>query len=183
VQSLREAGLDVPVACTRKHFPGTRVLAAKAVRAGGAVMHSHGLSTLLIRPEHRAFIEPPRQAAAIERLKSLQPEMLVVAQVDTFDDALALAHAGADVLQLEQFEPAQLQALRMTLSTRGLQPLIAPAGGVTLSNAVEYARAGADFLVTSVPYLAAPADIRVVLSAPPKAPRSRIMPRAAVTAG
>ena len=167
VDALRQAGFDLPLVCTRKNFPGTRALAAKAVRAGGAVMHRLGLSeTLLVFPEHRAFIAPALQAAAIEALRRRQPEKRVVVEVGTLDDALAMARAGADVLQLERFAPAQLQALRAALSTLDLHPLLAPAGGVTLANAVDYARAGADFLVSSAPYFAAPADIRVRLGPP-----------------
>jgi molybdenum transport protein len=55
------AAKGLPVACTRKQAPGTKALAVKAVRAGGATLHRLGLSeTLLVFPEHRAFLaEPP----------------------------------------------------------------------------------------------------------------------------
>jgi len=57
VGALREQGLVQPLACTRKTWPGGRALAARAVWAGGAVMHRLGLSeTLLVFPEHRVFI-------------------------------------------------------------------------------------------------------------------------------
>ncbi len=167
VDAVKAAGFDVPLACTRKNFPGTRFWVAKAVRAGGGVMHRLGLSeTLLVFPEHRSFIEPARQAAAIRSLRRAQPEKRVVVEVGSFEDAIAMAQAGADVLQLERFTPAQLQALRASLSSLSLTPMLAPAGGVTLANAVEFARAGADFLVSSSPYFAPPADIRVVLRPP-----------------
>ncbi len=162
VDALHDAGHDIPLACTRKNFPGTRALSAKAVRAGGAVMHRLGLSeTLLVFPEHRVFIDPAAQADAIARLRRRQPEKRVVVEVGSAEEAIAMAQAGADVLQLERFSPAQLSELRASLWALGLKPLLAPAGGVTLANAVDYARAGADFLVSSAPYFAAPADIRV----------------------
>jgi len=164
VDALRDAGFDLPLACTRKNFPGTRSLAAKAVRCGGAVMHRLGLSeTLLVFPEHRGFMPADKQASAIAQLRRRQPEKRVVVEVGTEDEALVMARAGADVLQLERFTPPQLQALRGTLSAQGLHPMLAPAGGVTLSNAVDFARAGADFLVSSAPYFAPPADIQVRL--------------------
>jgi molybdenum transport protein len=55
------AAKGLPVACTRKQAPGTKALAVKAVRAGGATLHRLGLSeTLQAFPAHRAFLaEPP----------------------------------------------------------------------------------------------------------------------------
>jgi molybdenum transport protein len=162
VASLRAEGFDTPVACTRKTFPGTRWLAARAVRAGGCVMHRLGLSeTLLVFPEHLAFIDAGVRVAALAALRRSQPEKRLVVEVGESDEALAMAQAGAEVLQLERFTPAALQALRERLAAAGLAPLLAPAGGVTLANALGYARAGADFLVTSAPYFAPPADVQV----------------------
>ena len=54
-------------------------------------------------------------------------------------------------LLLQGDRPAQLAALRDNLHRHGLRVRLAPAGGVTAANAVAYARAGADFLVTSLP--------------------------------
>jgi molybdenum transport protein len=50
------------------------------------------------------------------------------------------------------------------LSTLPSRPLVAAAGGVKASNAADYARAGADILVTSAPYAATPRDVSVVFS-------------------
>ena len=45
------------------------------------------------------------------------------------------------------------------------RPLIAAAGGVTPANAAAYAQAGADVLVSSAPYSAAPKDVAVSMQA------------------
>ena len=164
VGALQAAGCPLPLACTRKTFPGTRRLAAEAVRAGGGTMHRLGLSeSLLVFPEHRAFIAPDQMAVALAALRAAQPEKRLVVEVGNEDDALATARAGAEVLQLERFTPAALQALRGRLQAEGLAPMLAPAGGVTLANAVDYARAGASFLVSSAPYFAPPAEVQVCI--------------------
>lgn len=166
VDALRAEGFATPLACTRKNFPGTRAIAAKAVRAGGAVMHRLGLSeTLLVFPEHRAFIAPQNLSAALAALIAAQPEKRVVAEVGSADEALALARAGVELLQLERFTPTALQALRQQLRAEGLAPKLVPAGGVTRANALDYARAGADLLVSSAPYFAPPADVKVRIEA------------------
>jgi len=164
VRSLREAGFSQPLACTRKNWPGGRALAARGVWAGGAVMHRLGLSeTLLVFPEHRLFLSP--DLAALAAARQAQPEKKLVVEVGNDEDAFTVARLGADVLQLERFSPTALAALRERLHRAGLHPLIAPAGGVTAANALDYARAGADLLVSSAPYFAAPADVKVVFEA------------------
>ncbi len=167
---LRDAGFAQPLACTRKNWPGGRALAARGVRAGGAVMHRLGLSeTLLVFPEHRAFLAPETLAATLAAVRAAQPEKKLVVEVGSADEALACARAGVDVLQLERFAPEALAALRQRLDAAGLHPLLAPAGGVTAANALAFARAGADLLVSSAPYFAPPADVKVVI-APALAP-------------
>lgn len=163
VQALREAGFELPVACTRKTWPGARALAVRAVTAGGAVMHRLGLSeSLLVFPEHRRFLADEALLPSLVALRRRQPEKRLVVEVTDADEAVRLAAAGVEVLQLERFSPAALAALRERLHDQGLHPLLAPAGGVKLDNAVAYARAGADLLVSSAPYLAPPADVKVV---------------------
>jgi molybdenum transport protein len=162
VDALAGAGFHLPVACTRKNFPGTRGFAARAVRDGGGIMHRLGLSeTLLVFPEHLGFVAAADRPALLAAVRRQQPEKRLVVEAGSPADALAMARAGADVLQLERFAPAAVAALRAELQALGPHPQLAPAGGVTLSNAVDYARSGADLLVTSWPYFAPPADVKV----------------------
>ncbi|MBK9613966.1 MAG: ModD protein [Uliginosibacterium sp.] len=165
LQTLKQAGFDLPLACTRKNFPGTRALSVKAVQAGGAVAHRLGLSeTLLVFPDHRVFVDNAALPARLAQLRRRAPEKKLVIEVATIDEALHLAECGADVLQLERFSPEELQACKEAVQSRGLHVLLAPAGGVTVQNAVAYARAGADFLVSSAPYFAPPRDVKVIFS-------------------
>jgi molybdenum transport protein len=162
VRSLREAGFTTPLACTRKNFPGTRRWAAEAVQAGGGVMHRLGLSeSLLVFPEHRALLGEAESLARVAALRRSQPEKTLVVEVTDAAEALAMARAGAQVLQLERFSPAALAALKQRLRDEGLPVRLAPAGGVSLANALAYAQAGADLLVSSAPYFAPPMDVKV----------------------
>ena len=76
-----------------------------------------------------------------------------------------MARAGADVLQLEKFSPADVALTVKQLQQTGLAVLLAVAGGVNAQNAADFARAGADILVTSAPYWAAPCDVKVLFGA------------------
>jgi len=154
------AANGTPVACTRKNVPGTKVLSAKAVRAGGGIMHRLGLSeTLLVFPEHLLFLDEA-PARIIERLRRAQPEKKVVVEVTRLEDARRWAEAGADVLQLEKLSPEAVAACRAALGS-GVRPVLAVAGGLRAENAAAYAAAGADLLVTSAPYSAPPKDVQV----------------------
>lgn len=163
--ALQQAGLGTPVACTRKNLPGTKLLASKAVRAGGGSMHRLGLSeTLLIFPEHQIFLsETPAQT--VSRLKAALPEKKIVVEVKDIASALTWADAGADVLQLEKFSPEALAECAGKLAGYPHRPILAAAGGINAQNAVAYARAGADMLVTSSPYYGKPADVQVTFEA------------------
>lgn len=158
-----DAAPGVTVACTRKNFPGSKDISIKAVMAGGAVMHRMGLSeTLLVFPEHRAFLSgPPEEWIAALRRKA--PEKKIVVEAGSIEEAIALAEAGADVIQLEKLPPDAARAV--IAATRGLTPapVVAPAGGVTEANAAAYAAAGCRLLVTSAPFFGQPADVKVTL--------------------
>lgn len=163
------AANGVTVACTRKNVPGTKALSAKAVRAGGGIMHRLGLSeTLLLFAEHRLFLsESPAQT--IQKLRQAQPEKKIVVEVASVEEAGFWADAGCDVLQLEKFTPDAVAACRLAIHSRAgpCHPLLAAAGGIRADNASAYVAAGADFLVTSSPYTAPPKDVQVIFGRAP----------------
>lgn len=153
------------IACTRKTFPGAKAPSLRAVVAGGGVPHRLGLSdSILVFPEHRAFLDGDL-TGHLARLRARYPEKKVVAEACGTDDALALAWAGVDVLQLEKFSPDGVAEVARALAAMPRPPLLAAAGGIGAANAEAYARAGAKVLVTSSPYWAKPAEVQVRIEA------------------
>lgn len=164
VDVARSAHPEIGIACTRKNFPGTKAAAIKAILAGGASPHRLGLSeTLLIFAEHRAFLGDEKPLATVRRLRRQWPERAIVAEVGDLAEALCWAGAGADIVQLEKLPPEAVTQLKAGLA--GSHIRIAAAGGINSANAVAYALAGADILVTSAPYFAPPRDVAVSLTA------------------
>jgi molybdenum transport protein len=155
----------IAVACTRKNVPGTKRFAVAAVKAGGAVMHRLGLSeTVLVFPEHRAFLREVPLAELVEQLRRAAPEKRLVIEATTFQEAVEAAVAGFDVIQAEKFAPAEIASLvaRMkAMASVWNRPVVAAAGGIRADNVAAYAQAGADLVVTSSPYLARPRDVQV----------------------
>ena len=166
VQAARAVNPTIVVACTRKTFPGAKAISLKAIMAAGAAPHRIGLSeTVLVFPEHRVFLAGSSLASALARLKMACPERKIVVEVNHSEEALVAAQAGADVVQLEKFPPDIVATLVARMAEVAPHAKVAAAGGVNLANAADYARAGAHILVTSAPYFAPPADIKVIISA------------------
>jgi molybdenum transport protein len=165
VDAARAVAPDIAVECTRKSLPGTRAVAVRAVLAGGASMHRLGLSdTVLIFAEHAAFAGGwPAVCARIGALKRRHPGRAITAEAHTADDALALARASVDVVQVDKFAPDAVRALVEATRSLAPRPAIAAAGGINADNAAAYAATGCAALVTSSPYWARPADIRVTI--------------------
>lgn len=154
---------NIAVACTRKNVPGTKRFAVAAVKAGGAIMHRLGLSeTVLVFPEHRAFLGKEPFVGLVERLRRIAPEKRLVVEVNTLEAAIVAASVGFDVIQAEKFTPAQVALLVARMAAIGRsRPVVAVAGGIHAGNVAAYAQAGADVVVTSSPYLARPRDVQV----------------------
>ena len=164
VKAVQSVNPSVRVACARKAPPGTRKLAIAAVQCGGAEMHRNGLSeTILIFPEHLIFMGENAIADAIAKARTQAPERTVVIEVATQSDAIAAAKAGAHVVQLEKFTPQDVRSVVLAVAGKCL---IAAAGGIKADNAAHYAEAGAQILVTSAPYSAPPAEIKVEITHP-----------------
>jgi molybdenum transport protein len=162
VEAARAVAPDICVACTRKNTPGLKNFSVAAIRAGGAEMHRLGLSeTILVFPEHLAFVGGETLDSVAARLRRGAPEKKLVLEAATIAEALAAADAGFDVIQAEKFSPADIALLVKQLASSTKRPILAAAGGVNRANAADYAMAGADILVTSAPYAAPPRDVSV----------------------
>ena len=155
-------GSEVPVAATRKGFPGTRDLALLGVRAGGGIAHRLGLSdSILVFAQHRVFLGADGLQEAAVRIRRREPERKVVIEVSNLDDALEAMRSGADVIQVEKLAPDAFA--KVVEACPGA--IVAATGGIDESNAAAYAAAGAALIVTSAPFAARPAEIRVAVTA------------------
>lgn len=167
VAATRQVNPTAAVVTTRKMFPGTRALSIKAVQAGGAHPHRLGLSeTVLVFAQHRAFTEG--MTGLLERLdaaKQLCREKRFAIEVETVEDALLVAQAGADQIQFDKLPAAELAAAVTAVRQVAPHIVLAAAGGITLDTVAAYATTGVDMLVTTAPYFGKPADIGATMVA------------------
>ncbi len=162
VEKARSSGREVCIAATRKSPPGLRRIYAKAVIAGGAVLHRSGLSdSILVFDNHVAFMHGGWREllTKIRELRGRYPFRKVGVEVHTLKEALEAVKAGAEMIQLERFKPEEVAKAVAELRRANPNVVIAVAGGIDEHNVAEYVRAGPDIIVTTAPYYAKPADV------------------------
>ncbi|AGT07253.1 ModD protein [Paracoccus aminophilus] len=163
VQAAEAVRPDIRVACTRKHMPGMKTAALRAIEAGGAVPHRLGLSDfVLIFEEHRTLLDAQIPLARhFARLRAHSPERRLAVEASGVIEAVAFAEAGAEIVQVDKASPEEIAEIARCFDLLPQRPLLAAAGGINAGNAAAYTAAGADILVTSAPYYAPPKDVKV----------------------
>lgn len=165
VEKAHEVNKDIAVSTTRKTIPGTRKLAVKAIQAGGASIHRLGLSeSILVFRDHRSFLGGMENLEKrLKERKSLAGGKPIAVEAESYEDALKIAWAGADIIQLDKFTPGDIRKFKKEVVKFNPAVRLAAAGNITLKNIQVYAVSGADMVVTSWPYYGEPADMTVCI--------------------
>jgi len=165
VERARAANPRVNVVTTRKSFPGTKKIAIKAILAGGAFPHRLGLSeSILVFTQHTAFLGGlDGFLAMIPELQQKTPEQKILVEADSAEEALRIAKAGADVVQVDKMPVDKLTALVQEIRTTCPGVAVSAAGGINPENAAAYAATGIDIIVMSSVYFGKPSDIKAVI--------------------
>ncbi len=163
VKAARDANPAVTVATTRKSFPGTKKIVMKAIRAGGALPHRLGLSeTILVFKHHTVFMGGLDEfLKGIPGLRGRAPETQIIVEAETVREALQIARAGVDVVQVDKLNPDQMTRLVKEIRSANPAVKISAVGGINEGNAAQYAATGVDIIVLSSVYFGKPADIGV----------------------
>lgn len=162
VDRAKSANPHIEVITTRKNFPGTKKLAIKGILCGGASPHRLGLSeTVLVFQEHLRFIGGiDGFIKNITSIKQKAGEKKIIAEAHNVGDAIALAHAGVDVVQLDKFSLEHLHVAIIEIKNISKDIKISAAGGVNFDNVFDIASSGVDFITTSALYFGKPSDIK-----------------------
>jgi nicotinate-nucleotide pyrophosphorylase (carboxylating) len=134
---------------TRKTTPGWRMLEKYAVATGGGWNHRLGLfDRIMLKDNHLAAgnaTAGERLAALVRTAKEARPDLAVECEVDSLEQVPPVLDAGADIIMLDNFS---VSGLRAALALTHGRTWTEVSGGVTLTNLVEVARLGADFIST-----------------------------------
>lgn len=139
--AIRDSGARV--ACTRKTTPGLRALEKYAVRAGGGVNHRFSLAdAVLIKDNHIAIAGSI--ATAIARARQGTGHMVKIeVEVDTLDQLEQAMAAGADVVLLDNMDPATLRKAVHVVNGRAVTEA---SGNITPDSAAAIAASGVDLI-------------------------------------
>ncbi len=163
VDIATEVNPAVSIETTRKSFPGGKKLTIKAVLCGGAHPHRLGLSeSVLIFKHHQVFSNSLKGFwSTIDQVRGKLPGKKLTIEVENESEAITAAKAGVDIIQIDKMPSPDLKEVIKKVRTVNPTVKIAAAGGITETNAADYAATGADILVLSSVYAGKPSDIGV----------------------
>ncbi|NNF56420.1 MAG: carboxylating nicotinate-nucleotide diphosphorylase [Acidimicrobiales bacterium] len=134
---------------TRKTTPGYRSLQKAAVRAGGAANHRGNLSDwLMLKDNHLVGMSI---SEAVKKARRVWPGRTVHVEVDREEQMFQAMEAGADIILLDNFSPADLKPLvakvhQWAIDNSARRPLLEASGGISLSTLDAYADTGVDLV-------------------------------------
>ncbi|PWI42415.1 carboxylating nicotinate-nucleotide diphosphorylase [Streptomyces sp. ICBB 8177] len=135
-------GTRTRVRDTRKTTPGLRALEKYAVRCGGGVNHRMSLSdAALVKDNH--VVAAGGVAQAFRAVREEFPDLAIEVEVDTLHQVREVLDAGADLILLDNFTPAETEEAVAIVAGRAA---LESSGRLTLDVARAYAAAGVDYL-------------------------------------
>jgi nicotinate-nucleotide pyrophosphorylase (carboxylating) len=138
-------GVTAKVRDTRKTLPGLRALQKYAVRCGGGVNHRMSLSdAALVKDNH--VLAAGGVAEAFAAVRSLSGSIPVEIEVDSLDGLREAIEAGADVIMLDNFQPAQMVEAVAIRNRVAPKVVIEASGGLTLDTARTVGETGVDYI-------------------------------------
>lgn len=137
---------------TRKTTPGLRVLEKYAFACGGGYNHRIGLfDRVMLKDNHLAAAgasKGERLAAAVRTAREKNAGFAIEVEVDALEQIPPVLEAGADVIMLDNFTPADIKTAVNMIGDKSWTEI---SGGVTLDSIGELGKLCADFISTAAP--------------------------------
>ena len=140
---------SVRIAATRKTTPGLRGVEKRAVVAGGGDTHRLDLSHMvMIKDNHIAELGLEGAVESFRERVSFATKIEV--EAESAVQARRAVESGADVVLLDNFEPAEtrdvVDSLSGAVETADREVLLEASGGITLDTVADYAATGVDIV-------------------------------------
>ena len=148
VDKLRKAKLKTRVACTRKTAPGLLYFDKKAVETGGGDTHRLHLDDMILIKDNHLAVAGDVEDAVRKAKKNASFSKKIEVEVTRAEDVLRAVKAGADIVMLDNFSPAQIRrAIELMKRDKSFgKVLLEASGGITSKNMIDYASTGVDLV-------------------------------------
>ncbi len=146
-EELEKAKVKTRLASTRKSAPGMLYFDKKAVILGGGDAHRLHLDDMvLIKDNHVAIVGSVKEAVRKAKANASFSKKIEV-EVACVEEAVKAAKAGADIVMLDNFTPAQAKEAAEKLRKASFDKvLLEVSGGITSENMMDYAEAQVDII-------------------------------------
>ncbi|MDD3985334.1 MAG: carboxylating nicotinate-nucleotide diphosphorylase [Methanobacterium sp.] len=147
---IKTVNNNIIIAGTRKTTPGLQFLEKEAIRVGGGDTHRFRLDDcVLIKDNHIAIVGSVKKA--VKKAKNyISFTKKVEIEVESINDAVEAAIAGADIIMLDNMNPTEISNVLNALKNKGLRNnvLIEISGGINPNNIRDYMKTGVDIIST-----------------------------------
>jgi nicotinate-nucleotide pyrophosphorylase (carboxylating) len=150
IKMVHSVNPHVIVAGTRKTTPGLQFFEKNAIRSGGGDTHRYRLDdSVLIKDNHLALVGGVAEAISRAR-KYVSFTKKIEIEVETLEEALQAAHAGADIIMLDNMNPKGVIKVLNALEDENLRNnlIIEVSGGINPDNIIMFAKTGVDVIST-----------------------------------
>ena len=148
VQTARETNPNVRIAATRKTTPGFRFFEKRAVQIGGGDPHRYALDDMvLIKNNHVDIVGGVAKAVRMVK-DTVSFSKKVSCEARSIEEGMDAVKAGADIILLDNFPPADIEKFVSLLKEQNLREriLLETSGGIDEDNVAEYAATGIDII-------------------------------------
>ncbi len=164
VKKAKKINPNIEILTTRKVIPFTKKIALSAIMDGGALPHRVTTTeTILVFDNYinlyggwEKFFEE------FKNLKHRAIEKKWVVECDNLEKAKKLIDLKIDVIQLDKVDVETTKKIVEIAHRKDIKVL--SAGGINKENITDYVKCGVDGIVTTAPYFAKGADVKVVIN-------------------
>jgi len=163
VKAAKEINPHIEILTTRKVIPFTKKIALNAVMDGGGFPHRVSTTeTILVFDNYiKLYGGWEKFYKNFEKLKYKSVEKKWVVEAKDINQAKILIDLGIDILQLDKVDIETTKQIVDLAHKKNIKVL--SAGGINKENVADYAKTGTDGIVTTAPYFAKGADVKVII--------------------
>ena len=163
VNLAKSVNPHIEILTTRKIIPFTKKIALNAVMDGGGFPHRVTTTeTILVFDNYiKLYGGWDKFYKDFEKLKYKSVEKKWVVETKDIKQAEILINLGVDIIQLDKVDIQTTTKIVEMAHKNNIKVL--SAGGINKENVKDYAKTGTDGIVTTAPYFAKGADVKVVI--------------------